>query len=68
MDELIMKEVSALFPEQAFLTLEDVARLVGCSKKVVYNWTSELIPRSDLLASPSEKQFDFLKGHSYSGF
>ena len=40
----LMQEIDALFPGKIFLTLEDVANLLSCSPKVIYNWTKRSNP------------------------
>lgn len=44
MEEAILKEVNEKFEGKAFLSLEEVAQLLGCSEKVVYNWTRRVDP------------------------
>jgi excisionase family DNA binding protein len=39
MQDSMIKEISDLYPGKAFLTIEEVTELLGCSKKVVYNWS-----------------------------
>ena len=46
MSDLITKEFGDVYPDRAFLTLEDVAQLLGCSRRVVYNWTRRKDPEA----------------------
>ena len=44
MFESLMQEVEQLFPSNAFLTIEQVTKLLNCSEKVVYNWNKRPDP------------------------
>jgi len=39
MSESLIKDFEAVFKEKPLLTMEDIAGVCGCTKKVVYNWT-----------------------------
>jgi excisionase family DNA binding protein len=39
MTESLIKDIEAVFKEKPLLTMEDIATVFGCTKKVVYNWT-----------------------------
>ncbi len=39
MDESIIQDLEKEFQGKVFLKIEDVSVLLGCTKKVVYNWT-----------------------------
>lgn len=43
--ESLEKDVNEMFPGKVFLTLGEVAQLVGCSEKVIYNWTRRTDPK-----------------------
>ena len=39
MFESLLREINELYPQRAFLTVEEVAKLLNCSERVVHNWT-----------------------------
>ncbi len=45
MNDLMMKEIDGLFQSKPFLTIDDVALFLGCSKNVIYNWTRRTDPK-----------------------
>lgn len=45
MFDSLLKDVDSLFKDKAFLTLDDVAQLLSCEKKVIYNWTKRPDPK-----------------------
>lgn len=50
-----------MFPEQAFLTVEEVAKLMRCSPDVVYNWTRRSDPKRRPPRLPVGKEIRFPK-------
>lgn len=45
MENEIIQELNQKYQNRPFLTLEEVAEVLGCSKKVVYNWTRRTDPK-----------------------
>ncbi len=45
MFESLLHEVEQMFPSNAFLTVEDVTKLLKCSEKVIYNWSKRPDPK-----------------------
>jgi len=43
--ESLMQEVEQLFPSNAFLTVEEVTKLLKCSENVIYNWNKRPNPK-----------------------
>jgi excisionase family DNA binding protein len=48
MTESLIKDMELTLKDKPLLSIEDVAQLMGCSIKVVYNWTR----RNDPLKRP----------------
>lgn len=48
MVEALIEELERSFPGKAVLTVSDVCQFLGCSEKVIYNWTK----RSDSRRRP----------------
>ena len=44
MKNQIYQEMTEVLKGRLFLTIDDVAELMGCSRKVVYNWTRRKDP------------------------
>lgn len=44
----ILDDVNQMFPNKAYLTMQDVMTLLECSSNVIYNWTK----RSDAKRRP----------------
>lgn len=45
MTECLLEEIDTLFKDQAFLTMEDVSKLLSCDEQVIYNWTKRMDPK-----------------------
>jgi excisionase family DNA binding protein len=45
MDEFLIEEINRQYPNKGFLTIEEVASLLDCSKDVIYNWTKRTDPK-----------------------
>ena len=41
----LLQEIDSLFPDKVFLTLAEVANLLNCPDKVIYNWTKRSNPK-----------------------
>ena len=39
MYESLLQSADELFPGKAFLTMEEVAKFLGCEEQVIFNWT-----------------------------
>lgn len=44
-EELVFRDLDAMFPNQAFVAAEDICRFLGCDIAVVYNWNKRSDPR-----------------------
>ena len=44
MDSL-MQVADQMFPNKAFLSIEEVAKFLSCSEKIIYNWNKRPDPR-----------------------
>ncbi len=44
MNDPIIQEIANRYPEKAFLTLDEAAQLLGCKRRVIYNWTRRKEP------------------------
>jgi excisionase family DNA binding protein len=45
MFDSLIKDVDVIFKDKAYLTVEDVALLLGCDPSVIYNWTKRSNPK-----------------------
>lgn len=45
MDEAVFSEVDQIFKNKIYLTIQDVADLLGCDPQIVFNWTRRSDPR-----------------------
>lgn len=57
MFETLLNDAGPLLQNKAFLTIDDVAQLLNCEKKVVYNWTKR--------ADPARRPPKFAVGKSF---
>jgi hypothetical protein len=45
MFDSLLKDVEVLTKDKAFLTVEDIATILNCEPKVIYNWTKRPNPK-----------------------
>lgn len=45
MFETLSQELDRQFAQEAFLTLDEVAKFLKCSEQVIYNWTRRSDPK-----------------------
>jgi len=64
MSDSILQEIDELYKGRPFLTISEVAQLLGCPEKVVYNWTR----RNDISKRPPKLTVGRTIGFPKRGF